>query len=71
MSRAILATYAGPATVTVRVFEMKLPTSAFELIQRWRQQDGLAVYTGPYFIVAEPVAPGAAPLLEALRRQMK
>src|SRR5688500_11530891 len=39
MSRAILATYAGPATETLRVFEMKLPTSAFELIQKWRQQD--------------------------------
>jgi hypothetical protein len=70
-SRGILATYTGPATVTVRVFEMKVATSAFELIQQWRQQDGLAVYTGPYFIVADPVAPGAAGLLEALRRNLK
>jgi hypothetical protein len=71
MSRAILATYSGPAPVTVRVFEMNMPTSAFELIQKWRQQDGLAVYTGPYFIVADPAATGAAPLLEGLRRDMQ
>jgi hypothetical protein len=70
-SRGILATYTGPATVTVRVFEMKVATSAFELIQQWRQQDGLAVYTGPYFIVADPGAPRAAGLLEALRRNLK
>jgi hypothetical protein len=55
----------------VRVFEMNMPTSAFELIQKWRQQDGLAVYTGPYFIVADPAATGAAPLLEGLRRDMQ
>ena len=70
-SRGILATYTGPATLTVRVFEMKVATSAFELIQKWRQQDGLAVYTGPYFIVADPVAPNAAELLEALRKNLK
>ena len=71
LSRGILATYTGPATLSVRVFEMKVATSAFELIQKWRQQDGLAVYTGPYFIVADPAAPNAAALLESLRKNMK
>jgi hypothetical protein len=70
-SRGILATYNGPATLTVRVFEMKVATSAFELMQRWPQQDGLAVHTGSYFIVADPVAPDAAGLLDALRKNLK
>src|SRR5215211_3170482 len=37
-------TYAGPAPTSVRVYEMKVPASAFELMQKWRQQDGRAIY---------------------------
>jgi hypothetical protein len=71
LKRAISATYQGPATVNVRVYEMKVPTSAFELIQKWRQQDGPAVYTGPYFLVADSNPETAAGLLEGLRKQLK
>ena len=71
LKRAISATYQGPATVTVRVYEMKASTSAFELIQKWRQQDGPAVYSGPFFIVADSTPGAAAGLLEGLRKQLK
>lgn len=71
LKRAISATYQGPATVTLRVYEMKVPTSAFELIQKWRQQDGPAVYSGPYFVVADSNPETAAGLLEGLRKQLK
>lgn len=72
LKRAASATYSGPASITVRVFEMNVPTSAFELIQKWRQQDGLAVYTGPYFLAAMPGSPPeTAKLLEALRKELK
>jgi hypothetical protein len=72
LKRAAAATYTGPATINVRLFEMNAPTSAFELIQKWRQQDGLAVYNGRFFITAEPNSPtGAAPLLEQLRKAVK
>ena len=72
LKRAISATYTGPSAVTVRVFEMNVSTSAFELIQKWRQQDGLAVYTGPYFVVAQPpTTPNASTLLEGLRKHLQ
>lgn len=45
-------TYTGPATVNVQVFRMRSETSAFELMQKWRQSDGIAGYKGPYFMVA-------------------
>jgi hypothetical protein len=48
----VQTTYTGPASVAVRVFRMKAETSAFELIQKWRQSEGLAAYSGPYFFVA-------------------
>ena len=51
---------------------MNVATSAFELIQKWRQQDGLAVYNGAYFVVAEPgSAPQVSALLEGLRKQLQ
>jgi hypothetical protein len=71
LKSAASASYTGPANVTVLVYEMNVSTSAFELIQKWRQQDGLAVYKGAYFIVAEPGSGAqAAGLLEALRKQL-
>jgi hypothetical protein len=71
LKSSVSATYNGPASVPVRVYEMNVATSAFELIQKWRQQDGLAVYKNAYFIVADPSAePNAAGLLEALRKQL-
>lgn len=45
-------TYTGPAIVNVQVFRMRSETSAFELMQKWRQSDGIAGYKGPYFMVA-------------------
>jgi hypothetical protein len=71
LRRAIQATYEGPSMVTVRIYEMNVATSAFELIQKWSQQDGPAVYSGPYFIVAEAPPQAAAGLLEGLQKQLK
>src|SRR3982750_4111755 len=56
MKRAAEVTYAGPAPTSIRVNEMNVPASAFELMQKWRQQDGRAIYTGPYFVVANAAA---------------
>ena len=71
LKRAATATYTAAGNVSVRVFEMNAPTSAFEMIQKWRQQDGLAVYSGPFFIVADPNSgPQASDVLAALRRQL-
>jgi hypothetical protein len=71
LKQAATATYQGPGTVRVRVYEMNVATSAFELIQKWRQQDGPAVYSGPFFIVAESAPEIAAGLLDGLRKQLK
>ena len=72
LDQAVSATFTGPATVPVKIFRMKGQTSAFELIQKWRQTDGLAVYSGPYFIVADPGSgPQASALLQALQKNLK
>jgi hypothetical protein len=71
LKQAVMATYQGPGTVSVRVYEMNVATSAFELIQKWRQQDGPAVYSGPFFLVADAAPHVAAGLLDGLRKQLK
>jgi len=71
VKRAAEVTYAGPAPTSVRVYEMNVPASAFELMQKWRQQDGRAIYTGPYFVVANAADAGAADLLTQLRKDIK
>ena len=72
LKRAAAADIRGTGPVSIRIYEMNVPTSAFELIQKWRQQDGRAVYSGPYFVVANAAAgPEAASLLEALRKELK
>lgn len=72
LKRAATAAYAGPATVQVRIYEMNVPASAFELIQKWRQQDGLAAYSGPYFLVADASAAAeASDLLAKLTKELK
>src|SRR5262245_54183624 len=60
LRHAIRAVYEGNGSITIRLFEMTAEASAFELIQKWRQQDGLALYKGPYFFVAEPKGPDQA-----------
>ena len=55
-------TYAG---TELRIFRMKADTSAFEVIQKWRQTEGLAAYKGPYFFVAN--GERAADVLRALQ----
>jgi hypothetical protein len=54
--QAVIARYAGGGTgaVNVRLIEFKGEAVAFELMQRWRQSEGLAFYKGPYFIVCRP-----------------
>jgi hypothetical protein len=73
LRQAIRAIYEGNGSITVRLFEMNAETSAFELIQKWRQQDGLAMYKGRYFFVAAPKGPDQATLasfLQAFQQQL-
>src|SRR5258706_6759644 len=52
--QALFAVYKGGAErIRVLVFEMGSETTAFELIQKWRQSEGLAFYKGRDFVVAE------------------
>lgn len=72
LDEAVSATYTGPSAVSLKIFKMKGQTSAFELIQKWRQSDGLASYNGPYFIVAEPGSgPDTGRLLQALQKEFR
>jgi hypothetical protein len=71
LKSSAIVTYKGPTSVGVRVYEMNAATSAFELIQKWPQRDGLAVYKNTYFLVAEPPVGAADPkLLESLRKHL-
>src|SRR3954454_11174617 len=74
LQRALLATYRGGSHIRVRLFEMGSQTSAFEMIQKWRQTDGLAIYKGPYFLVAESSDADQATLsgfVQALQHDLK
>ena len=72
VEEAVSTTYTGPAAIPVKVFKMKGQTSAFELIQKWRQSDGLAVYSSSFFVVADPAGgPDTGRLLQALQKSLK
>jgi hypothetical protein len=53
--QAVIARYGGGGgAVNVRLIEFKSDAVAFELMQRWRQSEGLAFNLGPYFVVCRP-----------------
>jgi hypothetical protein len=67
LRQGIKAVYEGNGSITVRLFQMNAEASAFELIQKWRQQDGLALYKGRYFFAAEAKGPDQATVSSFLR----
>jgi hypothetical protein len=74
LRQAIRAEYEGNGNISVRLFEMNVEASAFELIQKWHQQDGLAMYKGPYFFVAKGKGPDQATIssfLQAFQQELK
>ena len=74
LKQAVRATYRGAGAIRLRLFEMNVEASAFELIQKWRQRDGLAAYSGRYFFVAQSDDAGPALLsafLQALQGTLK
>ncbi len=74
LKRALSAVYKGNGHIQVRVFEMGGETSAFEMIQKWRQSDGLAFYKGVYFVVGQSADVDHDTLssfLQALQRDVK
>jgi hypothetical protein len=54
--QAVIARYGAQngGEINVRLIEFTSETVAFELMQRWRQSEGLAFYKGAYFIVCRP-----------------
>lgn len=61
------AVYTGVGTIRVRAWQMKSETSAFELMQKWRQSDGISAYKGAYFFVAEAAGADRNAVLSFLR----
>lgn len=49
---AVETTYAGTGSIRIRAFRMKTETGAFELVQKWRQIDGISAGRGLHFFVA-------------------
>jgi len=74
LRQGIKAVYEGNGSITIRLFEMNAEASAFEMIQKWRQQDGLALYRGPYFFIAAGQGTDQATLssfLQAFQQELK
>src|SRR3954453_13625851 len=73
--QALFAVYKGGAErIRVLVFEMGSETSAFELIQKWRQSEGLGFYKRQDFVVAKGSDIDRTTLsefLQALQKDMK
>jgi len=73
LKRALKALYTGNGEITVSLYEMNVEASAFELIQKWPQQDGLAMYKGPYFFITSARGPDRTALsafLQAFRESL-
>lgn len=71
LENGVETTYKGSGIVHVRAFRMRAETSAFELMQQWRQSDGIPAYKGPFFFVAVPQGsdpPAVGALLRALQQ---
>jgi hypothetical protein len=74
LRQAIKGVYEGNGSISVRVFEMTVEASAFELIQKWRQHDGLAMYKGRFFFIANGDGPDQATVssfLQAFQQEVK
>lgn len=48
---SVSATYRGPQNINVLLTQFNTDASAFELMQRWRQSEGIAFHKGPYFVI--------------------
>jgi hypothetical protein len=58
------ASYAGPGLCEVTVFELSTSAAAFELVQKWRPQEGrVSTYSGTLFLVVESKQVGQAELI--------
>jgi hypothetical protein len=67
VEEAAQTTYTGQGTLRVHAYRMKAETSAFEVIQKWRQHDGLAAYKGPHFFVVQHDGSNAGAVVHFLR----
>lgn len=67
---AIRATYSGPGPgdCNVEVYDVGSQTSAFELVQKWRQSEHPALYSGKYFLITRA---STTPLASDCARQLQ
>jgi len=58
------ASYAGPGRCEVTAFELSTSAAAFELVQKWRPQEGrVSTYSGTLFLVVESQQASQAELI--------
>jgi hypothetical protein len=59
VERVLTASYQGPGEVDVTLYEMKAPTVAFELAQKWRPEpESVFFYQQQYFVLVRWRAAG-------------
>ena len=67
------ASYEGPGSMTVELYELATPAAGLELVQRWRPvADTVVCYTPRYFVVVEWQSPdrsAVAAFIRALEKQ--
>ena len=66
------ASYRGTGRITVKIYELKSETNAFELMQKWRRdKDETAFYKGPLFVTAAAATNEARPVLDQFTRDLQ
>ena len=67
------ASYAGPGSATVELYELAAPAAGLDLVQRWRPvADTVVWYTPRYFVVVKWQSPdrnAVAAFIRALQKQ--
>jgi hypothetical protein len=67
------ASYEGPGSMTVELYELAAPASGLDLVQRWRPvADTVVWYTPRYFVVVKWQSPdrsAAGAFIRALQKQ--
>ncbi len=67
------ASYAGPGSATVELYELAAPAAGLDLVQRWRPvADTVVWYTPRYFVVVKWQSPdrgAVGVLIRALQKQ--
>ena len=72
LNQWIQVSYRGTGRITVKAYELKTETNAFELMQKWRRdKDEIAFYKGPLFVTSAAANNESRPVLDQFVRDLQ